>query len=773
MRQSSRLSNMSGDKKGPSALGRLYLITYNLAAAFGWAMVVYTTFSSLFAGTKTVKLFNLVDVKPLPTDQLWAKLNPLLHIVQTAALLEVVHSLIKLVPSPWFTTFVQVASRVAVLWGFTNNGAWKHWSLYLLAASWSLVEVPRYLFYVWQLVFPNIPAPYPLFWLRYSLFSFLYPTGISGEIMQVWQILLNVAALKNTSTLYKTLYYTIYFLLSLYIPGGPFMYFHMIKTRAAQFKKRAEAAKPKPVETGLVFPIDKESGEVSTTNTGRAAFAAALGAVDPKLAQDCLAVKNWRFGYGKQVVAHVESIAGNSKKAVAAAEAGLKFCYDNFRFVRNGETLTLAQAMEKYTKPGFVEGKFVGKKPFTQGEIRVPYKGSVLSGDALKEKLKQWAAYGTIEPSCRDAISWAVDNKQSLDLRNHYFVLLGAGAAMGPILTLLELGANIIAIDLDRPAIWKRLLNLVADSPGTMYFPLRQKVDSTNIDELAKFAGCNLFTDTPEIATYVANILPDKKLIIGGYAYLDSAAHVQVSLAMDAIMNKAIQVRGRDKVSLAFLCSPTDVFATPKNCYDAAKENFVKAPFWQKILGLKRNGIACKSSPSVPKDCYLVDGLVIPQGPNYALAKRIQHWRAMLAYNDGITVSTNIAPSTATVSVVHNASFAAAYGGMHHFKPMEVMMQETSNAVMSALLLHDVLNPLSAKNPNSKANVKDDLSLLFAPGAFHGGVWRLGFKMNDIGPVAAVAFYLKKYAYVPAVLVGTIAYVASQGLPFQLPVTLP
>ena len=31
-----------------------------------------------------------------------------------------------------------------------------------------------------------------------------------------------------------------------------------------------------------------------------------------------------------------------------------------------------------------------------------------------------------------------------------------------------------------------------------------------------------------------------------------------------------------------------------------------------------------------------------------------------------------------------------AYGGMHWFKPMEVFQQETSNAVMGALLLRDI-----------------------------------------------------------------------------------
>jgi hypothetical protein len=51
-----------------------------------------------------------------------------------------------------------------------------------------------------------------------------------------------------------------------------------------------------------------------------------------------------------------------------------------------------------------------------------------------------------------------------------------------------------------------------------------------------------------------------------------------------------------------------------------------------------------------------------------------QHWLAVRARAEGFLVSSNVrvAPSTATVSVVHNAQFAAAYGGFKHFKPMEV-----------------------------------------------------------------------------------------------------
>ena len=49
-----------------------------------------------------------------------------------------------------------------------------------------------------------------------------------------------------------------------------------------------------------------------------------------------------------------------------------------------------------------------------------------------------------------------------------------------------------------------------------------------------------------------------------------------------------------------------------------------------------------------------------------------------IGQEDGCLVSTNIAPATATASVVSNKLFALAYKGQHHFKPLEVSQQETS-----------------------------------------------------------------------------------------------
>jgi hypothetical protein len=105
----------------------------------------------------------------------------------------------------------------------------------------------------------------------------------------------------------------------------------------------------------------------------------------------------------------------------------------------------------------------------------------------------------------------------------------------------------------------------------------------------------------------------------------------------------------------------------------------------------------------------------------------------------GCIVSSNIAPSTSTVSVTSNKMFAWAYGGMPTFKPMEIFAPETSNAVMAALLIHDIRNPDSVSNPKNK--LSNPLEL-FQSGSFHGGPWRTAFTLDSIGAPSAVIHLL-------------------------------
>lgn len=199
---------------------------------------------------------------------------------------------------------------------------------------------------------------------------------------------------------------------------------------------------------------------------------------------------------------------------------------------------------------------------------------------------------------------------------------------------------------------------------------------------------------------------------------------------------------------MAFLCTPTDVHVIPQEANQAMTANFNASPWWMKLISAlpgsqltpnARKPVVAASGTSF----YYVDGLSVAQGPNYALAKRLQHWRAIVERENGHTVSSNIAPSTATKSVVSAALFAAAYGGFHLFKPMEVMYQETSNAVMCTLLLYDVVNPNAQANPNA-AKLENPYEL-FKFGSFHGGVWRCGFTLDSIGEVSVLAYFANKY----------------------------
>ena len=161
---------------------------------------------------------------------------------------------------------------------------------------------------------------------------------------------------------------------------------------------------------------------------------------------------------------------------------------------------------------------------------QVPYKDKILTGKALEDQVDKWVSYGTIEPSAGAAIKDVSQNREWRDLSDRYFVLLGAGSAMGPLKLLLELGANIVAIDLDRPGIWQRLLDLTENSCGTITFPLKEGKPQASLStrqELCAAAGANLLAHTPEILNWcdgrergagvLESILGGEKLLTWAY----------------------------------------------------------------------------------------------------------------------------------------------------------------------------------------------------------------------------------------------------------------
>src|SRR6185312_10159680 len=157
-----------------------------------------------------------------------------------------------------------------------------------------------------------------------------------------------------------------------------------------------------------------------------------------------------------------------------------------------------------------------------------------LSGDALLRQLDAWVAAGIIESSCADAVRTVAASPDWLALPGRTVVVLGAGAEVGPLPVLLSWGARVIGIDLPRPAIWDRVLETAKRSGGTLLVP---------------------------VADWLAGL--DGPLVLGNYVYADGAANVRVASAVDALTVRLQAERG--DVALAFLATPTDVFAVPSD----------------------------------------------------------------------------------------------------------------------------------------------------------------------------------------------------------------
>jgi very-long-chain (3R)-3-hydroxyacyl-CoA dehydratase len=207
-------------------------------SAAGWTLVLYRTVEHLFAiatsgSSASSSLFATLKPPVWVPSVLPARLVPFYQracttydvvgsttaIVQSAAVLEVLHVLLGLVRSPLPTTAVQVASRLFSVWCLAdkfpsvrpplslslsqktktispvfffpfllccakkktkkNKKKAKRSPFYAsMVLSWALTEVIRYTFYAASLVGWGFA---PLLWLRYSTFFVLYPTGAGSE----------------------------------------------------------------------------------------------------------------------------------------------------------------------------------------------------------------------------------------------------------------------------------------------------------------------------------------------------------------------------------------------------------------------------------------------------------------------------------------------------------------------------------------------------------------------------------------------------------------
>jgi hypothetical protein len=477
---------------------------------------------------------------------------------------------------------------------------------------------------------------------------------------------------------------------------------------------------------GVVFP--EVDGRRSTSALGRAVVADALRAVDPVGAQAAERETNWRHGYLTHFRRLVEAgLLWEGRAALEVARAGLESLHGRMRATGpEGGELPLDEvfAAGGGDRLETVTVKGTGERAT---ELSIPLHGDRLRGDSLHRQLDAWVERGAMEPSAAEAVRAVMANPDWLDLADQRLVVLGAGSEMGPLRAVMSWGAEVVGVDLPRPEVWKRVLDLANDSAGTLHLPVRAGAPWSASD-LVRQAGADLLHALPAVADWLDSL--DGRLVLGNYVYADGATNVRVSTAVDALSQELL--RRRDDVALAFLATPTDVFAVPREAVEYSTSAYghprtglrLTRPALRTVSGgrLLRRNYAPEQDPG------LNDSLVPQQGPNYALAKRLQRWRATSARGDGTTVSLNVAPPTRTRSVVKNRALASAYAGAHRFG-IEVFEPATSNTLMAALLVHDLRS--APHEPTTPWREE-------AAGAVHGGLWRTAYDPRSALGLAVV-----------------------------------
>jgi hypothetical protein len=523
----------------------------------------------------------------------------------------------------------------------------------------------------------------------------------------------------------------------------------------------AASAPPGPPDAGVVFPAG-EDGTRSTSATGRAVVADAVRALAPALADEVFATGNWRSGYLRPFREMTRLALVRPGAATAISAAGLASVHERFRFRRGGEDLPLSAVGElaasssgmsssgtslssgtssgtsSRSSPGTVLHTFTvaGTRPPGPDVLSVPYRGGRLVADHLDAQLDLWLDAGTAEPSFAAALRAVMAHPAWLDLRDVTVVVLGAGAQMGPVVSLLHWGAHVVAVDLPHrsggPQIWTRMIEVARASSGRLSIPVRSPLAAGAGDEqVAAAAGVDLVARTPELLGWLAAF--DGPFTLGNYVYAEGAAHVRAAVAVDALTSALLATR--DDVSLAFLATPTDAFAVPPEVVADSRRRYEERSALRRVARLVSAGRLFR--PNYPPEALtdggvalgaVNDSLVRQQGPNYALAKRVQRWRALDARAAGRLVSLNVAPATRTRSVLRNRVLAAAYAGAHRFG-VEVFDPSTSNTLMAALLVHDLRHEGAAARPGTALSHPLEL---FWQGANHGGLWRNPFEPRSV-----------------------------------------
>ena len=484
-------------------------------------------------------------------------------------------------------------------------------------------------------------------------------------------------------------------------------------------------------EIGINFRA--REGTRSSTDAGKRICADAVREDDPTLAERIEGERDWRHRYPEHLADLTLVEARSTRTALAVARRGLKSAYEEFVVVCEHGDLPLEEAST--VADSLLDTVEIVGEGQRSRELVVPYHGQLLRGESLLKQLDDWVQRGITEPSFADAVGAVVRNPDWLDLSDRSFALLGAGAQMGPFTHLMSWGARVAAVDIRRPQTWQRLIGYAKSSAGRMLVPTQPVIIRNASQDVADIAGADLITQVGQLLAWLQDA--PGPLTVGNYGYLDGVGFVRLSMAFDVLFTGLQQRRG--DLSLAYLATPSDVFLVPRDAvrmahqrYHQLRPTLLAARVAHAASGgryLRPN--YSRLSLAESNNFGLVNALIPEQGPNYALAKRLQRWRMIAARADGILTSVHVAPPTQTQSVHKNPVMEERQRLTAHLG-IETFEAATSQAIAAAILVHDLRNPHAPANPRVPISHPHEV---FMFGANPGGRWRVPLDPSSSVPV--------------------------------------
>ena len=310
------------------AVNTIYLFAYNVTCMVGWSYVLYLSVMAM--STPLSKGFTLPLIqKSLIT--IWKNAKAPLVWCQLAMCMEILHSLVGLVPFPTHWIVLQVYYRIINIMILQNLPILgKQWTAGIFLAFWILTEVIRYTYNVYAKLRGPENVPSILFHLRYTMPLLTLPATMVAEVLSIWPIF-TILEKAPTIPFYggnrlntliviqatKAILFTYAFF-------GSYLYWYYVKVRREAMSVRFRV--PPPPDMGTAYPKN-EAGIRSAAELGKHALVAALGGIDGEEAKkvvDALEYeRNWKETYSKYFEAAVRVGASSKEAALGSAKAGM------------------------------------------------------------------------------------------------------------------------------------------------------------------------------------------------------------------------------------------------------------------------------------------------------------------------------------------------------------------------------------------------------------------------------------------------------------------